>query len=131
MQLSRGRPLLETRHFLEEIKRFFESNYLWHKILFSISNSSFRGNENQFLNEKINWYQKEFGLFDKFKAMLIGWFLHDGNTALEEIKLILTKMYHELPNNLHDSAILPNSIRFRRKFPKLALAYDSSWIVTQ
>ena len=58
--------------------------------------------------------------------MLIGWFLHDGNTALEEIKLILTKMSHELPNNLHDSAILPNSNRFRRKFPELALAYDSS-----
>ena len=49
--------------------------------------------------------EKDFGSFDKFNTMLISWFLNDENSVHEEIKLILTKMCHEFPNNLHDSSM--------------------------
>ena len=78
MPLSRGRPLLETRHFLDFLKaitcdiRFYSAYQI---AAFEVI--------------KINFSMKR--------------------STLEEIKLILTKMCHELPNNLHDSAILTKS----------------------
>ena len=103
--LVEGGPCLRPRTFYSKLKGFFKEvicEIRFYSAYHMIASEVMKIN---FSIKRAAGMEKDFGSFDKFNTMLISWFLNDENSVHEEIKLILTKMCHEFPNNLHDSAM--------------------------